>query len=177
MKTTAKLIGVLVIASALPASHLQAQCVDHHHGAGWHGAGCQGAGSQGVGCQVAGCLGGSCWSASGQYGRMYDPKTVETAKGEVVSVEKFATTNGMSAGVHLLLKTEKETISVHLGPSWYLENQDAQVEPKDKIEITGSRLTLDGKPVLIAAEVKKGDGVLKLRDENGVPMWAGWRKR
>jgi len=108
---------------------------------------------------------------------MYNPKTVETAKGEVVSVEKFATTNGMSAGVHLLLKTGKETISVHLGPSWYLENQDAQVEPKDKIEITGSRLTLDGKAVLIAAEVKKGDGILKLRDENGVPLWAGWRKR
>ena len=110
-------------------------------------------------------------------GRMYDPKTVETVKGEVVSVEKFTPAKGMSAGVHLLLKTGKETISVHLGPTWYLENQDAQVEPRDKIEITGSRLILDGKPVLIAAEVKKGDGVLKLRDENGVPMWAGWRKR
>ena len=108
---------------------------------------------------------------------MYDPKTLETVKGEVVSVEKFTPAKGMSSGVHLLLKTGKETISVHLGPSWYLENQDAQVEPKDKIEITGSRLTLDGKPVLIAAEVKKGGGILKLRDENGVPMWAGWRKR
>jgi hypothetical protein len=108
---------------------------------------------------------------------MYDPKTVETVKGEVVSVENFTPAKGVSSGVHLLLKAGKETISVHLGPSWYLENQDAQVEPKDKIEITGSRLTLDGKPVLIAAEVKKGDGILKLRDENGVPMWAGWRKR
>ena len=36
MKTTAKLIGVLVIAGALPASHLQAQCGEHHHGAGCH---------------------------------------------------------------------------------------------------------------------------------------------
>ena len=108
---------------------------------------------------------------------MYDGKTVETVKGEVVSVEKFTPTNGMSAGVHLLLKAGKESISVHLGPSWYLENQDAQIEAKDKIEVTGSRLAVDGKAVLIAAEVKKGDGVLKLRDENGVPLWAGWRKR
>ena len=177
MKATANLIGVLVIAGALPASQLQAQCEDHHHGAAWHGAGCQRAGSQGDGSHRAGCQGAGCWSASGQYGRMYDPETVETVKGEVVSVEKFTPANGMSSGVHLLLKTGKETISVHLGPSWYLDNQDAQVEPKDKIEITGSRLTLDGKPVLIAAVVKKGDGVLKLRDENGVPMWAGWRKR
>jgi hypothetical protein len=35
----------------------------------------------------------------------------------------------------------------------------------------------DGKPTIIAAEVKKGDGILKLRDKNGFPMWAGWRKR
>ncbi len=94
-----------------------------------------------------------------------------------MSVEKLTPVKGMSSVVYLLLKTEKETISVHLGPSWYLDNQEAQVEPKDKIEITGSRLALDGKPVLIAAEVKKGDGILKLRDENGVPMWAGWRRR
>lgn len=172
MKTTVKLISVLVIAGALPASYLHAQCGERHHGAGWHGAGCPGGGAQG-----AGCRGGSCWSASGQYGRMYDPKTVEIVKGEVVSVEKFTPAKGMSSGVHLWLKTGKETISVHLGPSWYLDNQDAQVEPKDKVEITGSRLTLDGKPVLIAAEVKKGDEILKLRDGNGLPMWAGWRNR
>jgi hypothetical protein len=108
---------------------------------------------------------------------MYDSKTVETVKGEVVSVEKFIPTNGGSSGVHLLLKTEKETISVHLGPSWFLDNQEAQVVPEDNIEIIGSRLTLDGKPVLIAAQVKKGDGVLKLRDEKGIPLWAGWRKQ
>lgn len=94
-----------------------------------------------------------------------------------MSVEKFTPAKDMSSGVQLLLKTEKETIAVHLGPSWYLDNQDAQVKPKDKVEITGSRLTLDGKPVLIAAAVKKGDAILKLRDENGFPVWAGWRKR
>ena len=26
-------------------------------------------------------------------------------------------------------------------------------------------------------EVKKKDSVLKLRDETGVPVWAGWRRR
>jgi hypothetical protein len=34
---------------------------------------------------------------------------------------------------------------------------------------------LDGKPALIAAEVKKGDEVMKLRDANGVPAWSGGR--
>jgi hypothetical protein len=30
-----------------------------------------------------------------------------------------------------------------------------------------------GKTVILAAEVKKGDQVLKLRDPNGVPLWTG----
>jgi hypothetical protein len=82
----------------------------------------------------------------------------------------------MSSGVHLVLKTGTGEVSVHLGPQWYLENQDVKIEPKDKLEIKGSRVTMDGKPALIAAEIKKGDGVLRLRDEAGVPMWAGWRR-
>jgi hypothetical protein len=68
-------------------------------------------------------------------------------------------------------------MSVHLGPAFYLENQDVKIEPKDKVEVKGSRVTFGGKPAIIAAEVKKGDEVLKLRDENGFPMWSGWRRR
>lgn len=83
---------------------------------------------------------------------------------------------GMSQDVHLTSKTDKETISVYLGPWWYIENRDIRIEPKDKIEVAGSRITYQGKPAIIAAKVKKGDEVLKLRDENGLPVWAGWRK-
>jgi hypothetical protein len=117
------------------------------------------------------------WGPGSQYGRMYNPKTVETVTGEVVSVEHMTPMKGMGHGVHLMLKTDKETISVHLGPAWFIENQDITIEPKDKLEIKGSRVTFDGKPALIAAEVKKGDEVLHLRDESGVPTWAGCRRR
>ncbi len=117
------------------------------------------------------------WGPGTQYGRVYDPKTVETISGEVVGVHKITPMKGMSYGVHLTLKTDKETISVHLGPGWYIENQDVGIEPKDKIEIKGSRITFAAKPAIIAAEVKRGDQILKLREENGFPVWAGWRKR
>jgi hypothetical protein len=29
---------------------------------------------------------------------------------------------------------------------------------------------------MIAADVKKGDEVLMLRDQKGVPVWAGWKR-
>jgi hypothetical protein len=118
------------------------------------------------------------WGPGSQYNRMYDPKTVETLSGEVVSMEEMTSMRGMSSyGVHLALKTDKETIPVHLGPGWFIENQDTQIAPKDTIEVKGSRITFEGKPAIIAAEVRKGGEVLKLRDESGFPVWSGWRRR
>jgi len=38
------------------------------------------------------------------------------------------------------------------------------------------RVAFDGKPAIIAAEVKKGDSTLVLRDSAGIPPWAGWRR-
>jgi len=109
---------------------------------------------------------------------MYNPQTVETLTGEVVSVESIpGQGGGRSSGVHLTLKTDKETIPVHLGPSWYMDKQNFQIGVKDKVEVTGSRVSFAGKPTIIAGEVKKGDKVLKLRDQSGIPLWAGQRRR
>ena len=117
------------------------------------------------------------WGPGGPYGRMYDPKTVETVKGEVTSVATMTPMKGMGGGVHLVLKTETETLSVHLGPSWFVENQDFKLAAKDVVEVKGSRVTMGGKPALIAAEVKKGDETLTLRDDSGIPVWAASRRR
>ncbi len=117
------------------------------------------------------------WGPGGPYGRMYDTKAVETVKGEVVAVGPVMPMKGMGGGIHVSLKTEKETLSVHLGPSWFIENQDFKIEPKDTLEVKGSRVTMGGKPALIAAEVKKGDETLTLRDDNGVPVWSATRRR
>lgn len=117
------------------------------------------------------------WGANSRYGRLYTPATVETIVGEVISVDKFTPVHGMSTGVHLMVKTDKETISVHLGPAWFIEKQSFKIEPKDKVEVTGSRITFDGKPAIIAAEVIKDGQVMKLREGNGVPVWSGWRRR
>jgi hypothetical protein len=121
--------------------------------------------------------GSSGWGMGSTYSKMYDPKTVETVIGEVIAVDKITPVKGMSYGVHLILKMDKKTISIHLGPGWYLENQDIKIEPKDKVEIKGSRITFERNPAIIAAEVKKGENILKLRDERGIPVWSGWRHK
>jgi hypothetical protein len=117
------------------------------------------------------------WGPGTPYNRMYDPKAMETISGEVTSIDRITPNKGMAAGIHMNVKTDQDTISVHLGPSWYLENQDVKIEPKDKVEVKGAKTTFAGKPAIIAAEVKKGDEVLKLRDDSGFPVWSGWRRR
>jgi hypothetical protein len=122
-----------------------------------------------VAVAIAGLFGAS--NAIAQ--RNYDPKTVETIEGKVLSVEKTTPPKNRGYGVHLTLQTNKETISVHLGPAWYLEKQTPQIEANDTVSVTGSRVTVDGKPAIIAAQVKKGNDILKLRDENGIAVWRG----
>ncbi len=108
----------------------------------------------------------------GGYGRIYDPKTVETVLGEVQRVDRVAW-GQKGQGVHLVLNTGKETLSVHLGPKWFLDRQPVKIMVKDRIQVTGSRVDFQGQPALIAAEVKKDGQVLLLRNPQGVPVWAG----
>lgn len=117
------------------------------------------------------------WGQRGAYNRMFDAKTLETVSGEVEAVHRIAPMKGMSRGVHLTLKTGKEKIEVHLGPAWYIEQQEDSLSKGDKVEVRGSRVKLDGGDALIAIEVRKGDAVLRLRDEDGYPLWSGWRRR
>lgn len=119
---------------------------------------------------VAAVVVASVWSAPNVFAqRNYDPKTVETLQGKVLSVE---TTQQRGRGVHLMLQTDKETVAVHLGPSWYIKKQMLKIDTDDTISVTGSRVIIGGKPAIIAAEVKKGNETVKLRDENGIPAWS-----
>jgi len=106
---------------------------------------------------------------------IYDPATVETVTGTIESVDRIVPMKGMSRGVRPTLKTEKGPLSVHLGPEWYVGRLDNALKKGDAVEVKGSRVTFAGNPAIIAAEAKKGDAVLKLRDDNGIPAWAGWR--
>lgn len=110
--------------------------------------------------------------AGGDPARRYDPATVTTVSGTVTSVEAVPRTRGKGAGVHLLLKTATEVIAVHLGPSWYLDRQPTKIAAGDTIEVKGSRVSVQGQPAIIAAEVHKGSAVLTLRDAAGVPRWS-----
>ena len=109
-----------------------------------------------------------------QYKRIYNTSTVETITGEVQSVDFYSYKKSSGfGGVHITVKTEKETITVHVGPSWYLDDNNFSINVNDKIEVKGSRVLWNSSDVIIAANIKIGDKSLALRDDDGVPLWSG----
>jgi hypothetical protein len=107
-------------------------------------------------------------------GQMYNPKTVETLDGKIESLEKVtAGRMDVPARVLLKLKTDKETVTVYLGPDWYLEKQKAKLAPGDFVQVKGSRITMDNTPVILPNKITKGSDVLEFWDEQGMPRWRG----
>jgi len=107
---------------------------------------------------------------------LYDLKTVETVQGIVVAAPKLTPKGGIPERAQLTLKTPKETLTVYLGPGWFLEKQAFKISNLDQVQVTGSRIMVQGQPALLAKEVRKGEQVLKLRDEQGQPLWRGSRQ-
>lgn len=113
------------------------------------------------------------WSAEASFVRLFDSNNIVSASGTVTRVETFTPRRGMAQGIRAEVDTGTNVVTVHLGPRWYIQRQDVLVKPKQRVEVTGSDVTIEGRPVLVARHVKTDEGALHLRDANGVPSWAG----
>ncbi len=119
-------------------------------------------------CKGAGSCGGCAGVGS------YDPAKSEVVSGQVVSLDQVDSQKCPSGqGVMLKVNSGNTAMSFYLGPQWYLDKQTLKIAPGDTVEIKGSKTARDDGNVFIAAEVKKGSEVLKLRDESGAPVWMG----
>jgi hypothetical protein len=107
----------------------------------------------------------------------YDLRAEVTFKGTVAKIERMGTDHmrGMG-GIRLIVKSENDTYTVHLGLADFVE-KTMTFKEGDFVEVTAARMPMMGESVFMAREVKKGDTVLKLRDENGMPLWPGMHMR
>jgi hypothetical protein len=116
----------------------------------------------------------SAWPQSGRrlhYSTLFNPATVGSVSGEVVRVEQTLAGNGADYCVHALLKTPQGQVTAILGPKGYMAKQGLSVAPKDRVTVTGSLISILGKPFILAMEVT-GDRTMKLREASGRPAWA-----
>ena len=73
--------------------------------------------------------------------------------------------------MHLILKTETETVEVHARPLRFMTDLEFTVEKGDTITVLGSRP--GGEGIVVARDITKGQTSLTLRDKTGAPVWTG----
>jgi len=98
----------------------------------------------------------------------YDPKAEVTIKGVVEEVHE-SKMRGDHPGLHLILKTETETVEVHACPARFLSDLEFTIEKGDTLTVDGSRPEAGG--IVVAREITKGQISLRLRDKTGAPVW------
>jgi sporulation protein YlmC with PRC-barrel domain len=123
-----------------------------------------------------GALGG--WQTNSKYGQMFKKNAVEHFDGTIVRTDKITPLNGMDPGVGLVVKESGDrTWNVHLGPEWFIRHQQDSFKDGEKVQIVGSKVEVDGKPVIMATQVRMQGRVMTLRDPDGVPLWDAWQER
>jgi hypothetical protein len=95
-------------------------------------------------------------------GGAYEPRSMTRFGGEVVSVDDVRATDAAFSGMHVLIRAEKGTLSVHLGPKRFFDERDFAIMPGDVLEGTGLLTDYQGSPALLATTVKKGGTELTL---------------
>lgn len=114
------------------------------------------------------------WAQSGRrlhYSTLFNPGSMSTISGEVVRVERAFAGSGKDYCVHALLKTMQGQVTAILAPQSFMKENGLTISPKDRVTVTGSLISVLGKPFLLAMEVQ-GDRSMKLREASGRPAWA-----
>jgi hypothetical protein len=100
----------------------------------------------------------------------YDPKAEVTFTGIIEDIHE-STMRGDHPGLHLMVRTETETIEVHACPVRFMKELDFVLAKGDEIKVIASRPA--GAVVAVARDIRKGQTNLTLRDKTGAPVWTG----
>jgi sporulation protein YlmC with PRC-barrel domain len=131
------------------------------------------------GCEPVWAEAGSPFQGSeGEDQQAYELSNAKTINGQVVKVYQFTPMKDMPEIIAADMKAEDgEMYTVHLGPVWYLSSQPEEIQEDDTISVKGVKTLMGNEPAIIAAEIRRGSHLLRLRDERGMPSWNAWTLR
>lgn len=114
------------------------------------------------------------WGRNSEYSKKFDPKAIVTVKGKITKIDREARPlPGMDKGFAATIQTDKGEEVVQVGPIWFTSyfKQKWDVKPGDAVEVTGSRVKIGNKPVIMAVQGKKNNLVMTCRSKSGKPVW------
>jgi len=122
---------------------------------------------------VAGLLMSAAWAqTASKTGPKYDVKNEVKIKGVVEEVRQVP---GQFEGTHLVVKTDSKTVLVHVAPVDFLKEIDTSFSKGDQVEVVGCKAPDATEEEILAREITVGQNTTTLRDDKGIPVWAGWK--
>lgn len=105
-------------------------------------------------------------------GPKYDIANEVKIKGVVEEVREVP---GDFEGTVLLVKTDSGSVLVHVAPADFLKDMDTTFKKGDEVQITGAKAPDTTEAEILAREITVGTNTTTLRDDKGIPVWAGWK--
>lgn len=123
---------------------------------------------------------GICDGSGPQY---FDPATVETLSGTISIVYglycQVGDGNNTGNGMHFLFTADSgEKLYAMTGPFWFMESKGVELSEGERVTFTGSVVAPHGDVLtdhdyLIVTTLTADGATVTLRDEDGLPLWAG----
>jgi hypothetical protein len=102
----------------------------------------------------------------------YDLGNEVTIKGVVQEVKDFQCPVSGGMGAHLVVKTDKGLVTVHLALSKYLSEYGFNFAKGDQVEILGAKAKVgDDENAILARKIERGNQTFTFRDKHGKPLW------
>ncbi len=104
-------------------------------------------------------------------GPKYDVANEVKLKGVIEDIREIP---GNFEGTLLVVKTDTGTVLVHVAPASFLKEIDASFAKGDQVEVVGAKAPNATEEEILAREITVGTNTITLRDDRGIPVWAGW---
>jgi hypothetical protein len=102
----------------------------------------------------------------------YDLANEVTIKGVVDEVKDFQCPVSGGMGAHLVVKTEKGMVTVHLALTKFLSEYGFNFAKGDEVVIVGVKAKVgDDENAILARKIDRGNQSFTFRDKNGKPLW------
>jgi len=101
----------------------------------------------------------------------YNPATEVEVQGVVQEVRQFWCPINGDEGTHLMLKTGRGVLEVHVAPVRFLQGNGVTFNLGDQISVVGSMVVYLDHDAMIARKITRGDETMAFRQPNGRPLW------
>ena len=110
-----------------------------------------------------------------QITKLYDASSEITMTGDIIKLDTVENDFGRFPGLLITVKNEKQEYPVYIAPLWYLSDKKISMKTGEKIKVTGSKVNYQEKDQIIARHFEYQKKEITVRDEKGIPVWAGKR--